>query len=380
MKIAIVGGGVVGLSAARSLLEAGCDVTVFEAQDIPNPASASYDRSRMMRLQYGPQSGYVRLAKRALTIWAELQDALGVQLYRPTGVCVWSATAGAWAAATPGALRDAGVAYREVSPGADAGRFLDRTALCDGIWTHEGGVLLADRVVTALAAAVAHKGGLLQPRTPVSEVDTKRGIVRTSAGSAIAYDAVIVAAGAWTANLFPDLVKRLTPIRSIAVYVTPPAELAADWAVAPCTMIETRESMLYALPPVPEAPMKLAGTANLRPADPDRPEPVSPEEARAVLEAFRPYLPNVERYTIIGTAMGYYADPPNKTFVIERRDRIMIVSGCGGRMFKFAPLLGEEIAAVVVGATAATTLDPWTQPLAASAEISISASRNRLGD
>jgi len=368
MKIAIVGGGVVGLSAARALVEAGGDVTVYDAQDIPNPASASYDRSRMMRLQYGPQSGYARLAKRALTTWTALQDALGVQLYRPTGVCVWSATAGAWTAATPGALRDAGVAYRDVSPEADAGRVVDSTRLGDGVWTREGGVLLADRVVTALATAVARKGGLLRPRTSVSEVDTKRAIVRTRTGEAVAYDAVIVAAGAWTANLFPGFARRLTPIRSIAVYVTPPAEMATDWAAAPCTMIETRESMLYALPPVTEASMKLAGTANLRPADPDRPEPVSSEEARAVLEAFRPYLPNIERYGIIGTAMGHYADPPDKTFIVERQDRIIIVSGCGGRMFKFAPLLGEEIAAVVLGAAATTMLDHWTQPLAASAE------------
>ena len=39
----------------------------MDKHDIPNPSSASYDLSRMMQLQYGPQSGYVRLAKRALT-------------------------------------------------------------------------------------------------------------------------------------------------------------------------------------------------------------------------------------------------------------------------------------------------------------------------
>jgi hypothetical protein len=60
--------------------------------------------------------------------------------------------------------------------------------------------------------------------------------------------------------------------------------------------------MLYALPPVPEAPLKLGGTANLRQADPDRPEPVSPEETQAVLEAFRPYLSNIEHYRVIGTS------------------------------------------------------------------------------
>jgi sarcosine oxidase len=121
--------------------------------------------------------------------------------------------------------------------------------------------------------------------------------------------------------------------------------------------------MLYALPPVPGAPLKLAGTANLRPADPNRPEPVTPEEALAVREAFRPYLRNVDEYGIIGTAMGHYADPPDKTFIVEGRDRIVIVSGCGGRMFKFAPLLGQEIAAVLTGAASASQLDHWRKPL-----------------
>jgi glycine/D-amino acid oxidase-like deaminating enzyme len=83
-------------------------------------------------------------------------------------------------------------------------------------------------------------------------------------------------------------------------------------------------------------------------------------EAQAVLEAFRPYLPNIERYRIVGTAMGCYADPPDKTFIVERHGRSGIVTGCGGRMFKFGPLLGAEIAAGLVGGT---TLDHWSKPL-----------------
>jgi len=364
MKVAVVGSGIVGLSAAHALLDAKCDVTVFDAYDIPSRASASYDRSRMMRLQYGPQSGYAHLARRALKSWVELEQALETRLYRPTGVCVWSATAESWTAATAAALADVGVEYRAATFDAHTGRVLNRSALGRGVYTQEGGVLLAERAVIALTAVAARKGARLRPRTPVTDVDTERGLVQTAEGAVTAADAVVVAIGAWTPKFLRRFVGRVTPIRSIVAYVTPPEDLAADWAAAPCTMIETRESMLYALPPVAEAPLKLAGTTNLRQTDPDRPESVTPQEAKSVLEAFRPYLPEIERYRIIGTAMGHYADPPDKTFIVERQGRSVIISGCGGRMFKFAPLLGTEIAAVLTGRTPSTTLDHWSRPLA----------------
>jgi FAD dependent oxidoreductase len=88
VKVTIVGGGVVGLATAYSLVEAGCDVVLLDAEDIPNPSSASYDLSRMMRVQYGPQSGYAQLAKRALTSWVNLQNAFDTRLHHPTGVCL----------------------------------------------------------------------------------------------------------------------------------------------------------------------------------------------------------------------------------------------------------------------------------------------------
>lgn len=370
MKVTVVAGGIVGLATAHSLVESGCDVVLLEAQDIPNPSSASCDLNRMMRLQYGPQSGYAQLTHRALAAWSRLQKESGQRLYHQTGVCVWSGTASVWTEATRGALRRARIAYRDVSPNIETGCLFQRTALGDGIFTQQGGVLLAKTALEALAMAAVRKGAVLRPRTEVSNVDSVRGVVRTRTGEIIQSDSVVVAAGAWTAKLLPDLGERLTPIRSIAVYAAPPSELAAAWAAGPCTMIETRESILYALPPVPGAPLKLAGTANLRPADPDRPEPVSPHEAQAVLEAFRPYLPNVDRYKIIGTSMGHYADPPDKVFIVERRDRAIIVSGCGGRMFKFAPLLAEDMAAVITGTAAVTQLDQWSMPSAAPSQTS----------
>jgi hypothetical protein len=138
--------GEIGQCQLRSASMALCQ-RVFDAYDIPSRASASYDRSRMMRLQYGPQSGYARLVHRALKSWMELEQVLETRLYCPSGVCVWSATAESWTAATSAALADVGIEYREATFDAHTGRILNRSALGRGVYTQEGGVLLADRAL-----------------------------------------------------------------------------------------------------------------------------------------------------------------------------------------------------------------------------------------
>jgi hypothetical protein len=43
---------------------------------------------------------------------------------------------------------------------------------------------------------------------------------------------------------------------------------------------------------------------------------------------------------------------------------------CGERMFKFAPLLAEDVAAVITGTAAVTQLDRWSMPLATPTQAS----------
>ena len=64
--IAIVGGGIVGLSTAYWLAKAGHGVTVVERGPIPNPEAASADHHRLIRFSYGDEVGYAaRMAEAA---------------------------------------------------------------------------------------------------------------------------------------------------------------------------------------------------------------------------------------------------------------------------------------------------------------------------
>ena len=72
---AVVGAGVIGLSAARALREDGFSVTVYEQHRVGTPLGSSPGRSRIYRTSYRVDD-YCRLGRRAIEEWMRLDPAL----------------------------------------------------------------------------------------------------------------------------------------------------------------------------------------------------------------------------------------------------------------------------------------------------------------
>ena len=64
-KAAIVGAGIMGLSAARALSRRGWQVTIYEQFEVGTKRGSSHGRSRIFRLAY-PDPKWVRMAQEAL--------------------------------------------------------------------------------------------------------------------------------------------------------------------------------------------------------------------------------------------------------------------------------------------------------------------------
>lgn len=77
MRVAIIGGGIAGLSTAWSLTKSGIETTLFERGPIPNPLGASGDHHRIIRRAYGRQGGYQRRITEAYEAWSEMWGDLG---------------------------------------------------------------------------------------------------------------------------------------------------------------------------------------------------------------------------------------------------------------------------------------------------------------
>ena len=125
--VVIVGGGPMGTAAARALSARGRAVVLLARFTLVNDRGSTAGTTRNFRLTYHDPL-YVRMARRALDRWRELEDESGQELMRVVGgLDVGEATE-----ASAQALEDAGV-----SPQDDAVKravvFLERTQMDDRI-------------------------------------------------------------------------------------------------------------------------------------------------------------------------------------------------------------------------------------------------------
>src|SRR5439155_26368893 len=79
MRVAVVGGGIMGLATALELARRGERVVVHERDIVGNPLGASTDRSKVFRFAY-PDPFYADLGRRALAFSREIETESGEPL------------------------------------------------------------------------------------------------------------------------------------------------------------------------------------------------------------------------------------------------------------------------------------------------------------
>src|SRR5262245_65433127 len=68
MRVAVVGGGIFGVTAALALRERGMDVRLYDSE-LPHPLAESTDISKVVRMDYGADEDYTQLGEQALAGW-----------------------------------------------------------------------------------------------------------------------------------------------------------------------------------------------------------------------------------------------------------------------------------------------------------------------
>ena len=325
-EVVVVGAGVMGLATSRALVQAGRDVVVCEQFELGHDRGSSHGRSRIVRLSY-PDARWVRLAQESFPLWRELEGESGMPLLHVHGTI----DLGDWAP-NRDALNACEVPFEVLDAGQIEHRFGIRADPGDrGLYQADGGIIVADAAMEALRVGLVVREGCRVEEIEEDDDGVSAGGVRARVA--------VVTAGAWA----PELV---------GVDATPTVETVSYFGLdrpVPSVIDTTAGGKSgYALAATPSGGLKAGLHQSGRPTDPD--EAVVPDRELAARTAawverrFR----GAGRATHTETCL--YTIRENDEFLLERRARIVVGSPCSGHGFKFAPVIGRQLAALALEA------------------------------
>jgi sarcosine oxidase len=322
-KIAIIGAGVMGLATGWALKRRGIDATVYEQFRIGHDRGSSHGRSRIFRLAYAEEE-YVRLAQEALGLWRQLEAETGETLLELNGLLEIVQTLEESTART---LKACGVAWEQLDREEAERRYPIR--IPEGsfaVLQPEAGIVRADKALAALARGLDVR---LETRVHPHELDA---------------DVVVVTAGSWVNELLDDPLP-VNVTRETVCYFRPENGRSIPSLVSFKPDSHTHD--MYSLAD-PVHGLKVGAHHAGPEADPNQtgePEPRLIEQITSWAgEAYRLAEPDP-----VAAETCLYTTTPDETFVLEHRGRLVVGSPCSGHGFKFAPAIGERLAALATG-------------------------------
>ena len=369
--VAVVGAGVFGAWTAYQLSRAGKAVVLVDAYGPGNSRSSSGGESRMIRMGYGPDQIYTRMAQRSLVLWKELLGSSA--LFQASGILWLAQENDAYCEATLETLRQANVRIDRLDRDELARRYpqLDFEAVAWGILELDSGVMLARRAVQAVVEH-ARKSGTTYLEAAVcpleqaineirgraaAEVDHEKGklnSIRTTCGREVRARQFVFACGPWLPKLFPLLLADLIHVTRQEVFffgVPAGAELFSPERMP--AWIDFN-NLIYGLPNLENRGVKLAIDAHGPSFDPDAGERiVSSEGLTAVRTFLRQRIPLLAHAPVTETRVCQYENTSNGDFLIDRHpefENVWLAGGGSGHGFKHGPAVGEAVAALVSGA------------------------------
>ena len=345
VDVTVVGAGVFGAWTAWHLCRAGKTVLLVDAWGAGHSRSSSGGESRILRLGYGADEIYTRMALRSLGMWKDFFRQTGEDLFAPTGVLRIAHEEDPSSAATLRAIQLAGAAAERLAAGEMARRWPQMRLPGGGvfgIFEPAGGALMARRAVAAVVRDAVRRG-----------VAFRREAVLPPVGPAP--KPVVFACGAWMPKLFPDLLgKRIFPTRQEAFFFAPPAGDGSFSAEnLPVWIDFTHPLAPYGFPDLEGRGCKLAFDVHGAAFDPDHGDrtvsAASVEQARAFMGERFPALRDAP---LAESRVCQYENTSSGDFLIDRHpewENVWLVCGGSGHGFKHGPAVGEYAAARILG-------------------------------
>src|SRR6266513_1699672 len=356
--IVVVGAGAFGGWTALSLLRRGAQVTLLDAWGPGNARASSGGETRVIRATYGPRGIYTRMAARALALWKENERRWHRQLYHGIGVLWLVESDEQYEKAALPLLRDAGVAFEELTGAETARRYpqINCERVRWAIFEKNGGYLTARRACAAVLEGFLAEGGeyrQLAVQGPVQPASGELPSVTLSDGSRLTADRFVFACGPWLGSLFPDVIgDRVRATRQEVFFFGPPPGDRRFTEEALPVWADHGTRFMYGIPGNEWRGFKVADDTRGPVFDPTTGERVPSPEA---LQIARDYLgvrfPGLKGAPLLESRVCQYEQSPDEHFIIDRHPEAAnawIVGGGSGHGFKHGPAVGELVARLVL--------------------------------
>ena len=334
MKIAVIGAGAAGSSAARFLSKAGHQVDVFEQFELGHSRGSSHGTSRIIRKSY-TDPYYSGLMNEIYPLWRELEEEAGEQLYVETGVLVFGKYNSQWLHDIRQSLNHERIPFEPIGHIEVARRFggfhIDPDE--EAIFQPEAGFLKADEVIRANLRIAEANGATIHANT---YADAKPdGTVNGEQ-----YEAVAICAGAWV-NKIAGL--SLEPrLQHFAYFDAPIQKDIPVW-------IDSCEEHYYGFPDYGRG-FKIGRHLYGPIVDPDSPERAPDPNVVADIAASARKRLGANDVNEAFTCL--YTVAPNEDFRIGQLKwevPAYFVSGCSGHGFKFTVWFGKLLLDLIEG-------------------------------
>ena len=215
------------------------------------------------------------------------------------------------------------------------------------VFDPQAGFLRVEAIVSAMTRELN-----VRRNTKVTGVEPKSdGVEVSTAQGSEMFDAAVIATGPWMSELVPFLPLKVE--RQVLVWLA--IQSGADWFSPERFPVWIREATpqgdVYGLPTLDGLSIKLARHHGGETVDPATVRRTATDADLDPLRLFvTKYLHGVTRH-VTRSAVCLYTNTPDQHFAIglhPESERVAIVSACSGHGFKFAPVVGDIAADLVL--------------------------------